>query len=183
MTDPDLRLFIQTVLEGFIAPPIRNGKFCVRKKSATSRPSIRKFPPALSRCKNAMSIRWKTVSAFARRNGRASLPRWMGKALHPKICGFLPMRWTNLWGRIPCALKYTAARLGKPKSILLLARCIVLLARCIAVSVLPLNIARSAAPSSKSFPLSGKCVHGRIGATSLFFRQPENPKSSLHPTP
>ena len=122
--------------------PIRNGKFCVRKKSATSRPSIRKFPPALSRCKNAMPIRWKTVSDFARRNGRASLPRWMGKALLPKICGFLPMRWTNLWGRIPCALKCTAARMGKPKPILLIAR-------RIAVSALPLKYYLQRSPKLK----------------------------------
>jgi|GEM_PF-5390557 hypothetical protein len=106
----------------------------------------------------------------------ASLPRWMGKALLPKICGFPPMQWTNLWERILCALKCTTALAGKPKPILLIAR-------CIAVSALPLNITRNAAPSLKSSPLSGKCAHSRLGVTSLFFRLPAPSKSSLHPTP
>ena len=52
------------------------------------------------------------------------------------------MQWANLWERILCALKCTAARMGKPKPILLIAR-------RIAVSALPLKYYLQRSPKLK----------------------------------
>ena len=141
MTDPDLRLFIQTVLEGFVVPHpeweiLREEE--ERDKHAFHQEISVCFAVLQERDADTLENRF----GFVRRNGRASLPRWMGKALLPKICGFPPMQWANSWGRILCALKCTAARMGKPKPILLIAR-------CIAVSALPLKYYLQRSPKLK----------------------------------